>query len=79
MAGVASFAPDGLVLSLGLDTQADDPLGQMAISGHGFERMGAAIAELGLATVLVQEGGYLSPSLGTNLVSFLRGFEAKHR
>ena len=30
---------------------------------------------LGLPTVLVQEGGYLSDDLGQNLVQFLSGFE----
>ena len=33
------------------------------------------IASLGLPTVLVQEGGYLSDDLGRNLVRFLKGFE----
>ena len=32
-------------------------------------------AGLGLPTVLVQEGGYLSDDLGRNLVQFLAGFE----
>ena len=36
----------------------------------------AAIARLGLPTVLVQEGGYLSDDLGPNLRSALRGFLA---
>ena len=36
---------------------------------------GAAISHLGLPTLLVQEGGYLSDELGDNLTSFLQGFE----
>jgi acetoin utilization deacetylase AcuC-like enzyme len=36
--------------------------------------MGRKIAGLGLPTVLVQEGGYLSDDLGANLVQFLAGF-----
>ena len=38
-------------------------------------RIGQAIARMGLATVFVQEGGYLSDFLGANLTSVLAGFE----
>ena len=34
-----------------------------------------SIARLGLPTVLVQEGGYLSDILGANLTAALGGFE----
>ena len=39
-------------------------------------RIGATLARLGLPTVLVQEGGYLGPSLPTNAVDFLGAFDA---
>ena len=42
---------------------------------EGFARITAELARLGLPTVLVQEGGYLSPDLGPNLGSALAGFE----
>jgi acetoin utilization deacetylase AcuC-like enzyme len=48
----------------------------MAITTAGFARIAARIAALGLPTVLVQEGGYLSDALGANLASFLEGFRA---
>ena len=38
-------------------------------------RIGAAIARMGLSTVFVQEGGYLSDILGSNLAAVLAGFE----
>jgi len=38
-------------------------------------QLAALIAQLGLPTVIVQEGGYLSEDLGLNLESALRGFE----
>jgi len=69
------FAPEALVVALGLDTYAGDPLQGMAISTPGFARIGELIGALGLPTVLVQEGGYPCPELGENLVSFLRGFQ----
>ncbi|MFM8680334.1 MAG: histone deacetylase family protein, partial [Alphaproteobacteria bacterium] len=57
-----------------LDAHEDDPLRGMALTTAGFARIGATLARLGLPTVLVQEGGYLSPALGRNLEGALRGF-----
>ncbi len=74
LARVRDFAPGALVVALGLDAHAEDPLKGMAITTQGFARIGAALARLGLPTVLVQEGGYLAPELGRNLASALRGF-----
>jgi acetoin utilization deacetylase AcuC-like enzyme len=68
------FAPGALVVALGLDAAHDDPFGGLAITTQGFARMGKRIGRLALPTLLVQEGGYLSASLGANLVAFLDGF-----
>jgi hypothetical protein len=46
----------------------------LAVATEGFRRIGAAIARL--PTVLVQEGGYLSDILGTNLTAVLAGFQS---
>jgi acetoin utilization deacetylase AcuC-like enzyme len=48
----------------------------MNITTQGFGHIGAELGSLGLPTVLVQEGGYLSDALGANLSSFLYGFQA---
>ncbi|MBL8702783.1 MAG: histone deacetylase family protein [Alphaproteobacteria bacterium] len=74
LARVRGFAPGALVVALGLDAYAGDPLKGMAITTAGFGRIGAALGRLGLPTVLVQEGGYLAPELGENLAAALRGF-----
>ncbi len=74
-ATIRAFAPGALVVALGLDAFEGDPLRGLAITTPGFAMMGAAIARLGLPTALIQEGGYLAPELGDNLVSFLSGFE----
>jgi acetoin utilization deacetylase AcuC-like enzyme len=76
---IRAFAPGALVVALGLDAYAGDPFQGMAISTAGFAKIAARIAGLGLPTVLVQEGGYLSDALGRNLASFLRGFLDAHR
>ena len=72
---IRRFAPDALLVSLGFDAYADDPIGFLTISTEGFGRIGEAIARMGLPTVLVQEGGYNVADLGKNLTSFLKGFE----
>jgi len=72
---IAAFAPGALVVALGLDASEHDPLVGLAVTTDGFRRIGAAIARLGLPTVFVQEGGYLSDWLGTNLAAVLAGFE----
>jgi acetoin utilization deacetylase AcuC-like enzyme len=73
---IRAFAPGALVVALGLDASEQDPLAGLRVTTPGFERIGAAIARLGLPTVLVQEGGYLSDALGHNLAATLGGFEA---
>lgn len=73
---VKAFAPTALVVALGLDASEHDPLAGLAITTPGFRRIGAALARLGLPTVLVQEGGYLSDLLGENLTAVLAGFES---
>ncbi len=71
---IRSFAPGALVIALGLDAYEGDPFKGLAVSTHGFGRIGAAIGQLHLPTVLVQEGGYLADALTDNLESFLGGF-----
>jgi acetoin utilization deacetylase AcuC-like enzyme len=76
---IDQFSPDALVIALGLDAFEGDPLQGLAISTSGFGRIGKRIAEIALPTVIVQEGGYLSNELGTNLSAFLEGFIASHK
>jgi acetoin utilization deacetylase AcuC-like enzyme len=73
---IRSFAPDALVVALGLDAFEGDPFGGLSVTTPGFARMAEAIAALGLPTVIVQEGGYLCDALGENLASFLAAYAA---
>ncbi|MGD9883122.1 MAG: histone deacetylase family protein [Reyranella sp.] len=79
LARIKAFAPTALVVALGLDAAASDPLQGLKVTGTGFHAMASKIASLGLPTVLVQEGGYLSDDLGHNLVQFLAGFDSGRR
>ncbi|MDQ0322530.1 acetoin utilization deacetylase AcuC-like enzyme [Pararhizobium capsulatum DSM 1112] len=71
---IQSFAPDALVVALGLDAYEGDPFGGLSVSTQGFSRIAEEIAALGLPTVIVQEGGYLCDALGDNLTAFLTGY-----
>jgi acetoin utilization deacetylase AcuC-like enzyme len=71
---IRAFAPDALVVALGLDAFEGDPLGGLSVSTAGFGRIGDAVARLGLPSVIVQEGGYLCDELSSNLASFLGAF-----
>jgi acetoin utilization deacetylase AcuC-like enzyme len=73
---VEAFAPEAIVIALGLDAFEGDPFGGLSVSTPGFARIAEAIARLKLPTVIVQEGGYLCDELGGNLTSFLSGFGA---
>jgi acetoin utilization deacetylase AcuC-like enzyme len=73
---IAAFRPDMIVVSLGLDTFVDDPLGDLAITGDGFQAAGQVVASIGLPTVVLQEGGYAVDELGENARRWLHGVNA---
>ena len=73
---IRGFSPDVLIVALGLDASVSDPPAYFGLTTEGFGKLGQALGGFGLPTVLVQEGGYISPVLGDNLVAALAGFEA---
>ena len=70
------FAPSALVVSLGVDAAAADPESPLQVTDRGFDRAGRALANVGVPTVFVQEGGYDLQHLGPLVLAVLRGFEA---
>ncbi len=72
---VAAFAPDVLLVSLGVDTFKDDPISRFKLESPDFGACGARIAALGLPTLFVMEGGYAVEQVGVNAVNVLTGFE----
>jgi acetoin utilization deacetylase AcuC-like enzyme/ribosomal protein S18 acetylase RimI-like enzyme len=72
---IRQFAPAYLVVSVGLDIARGDPTGAWSITAEGLERIGGALAGLPLPTLLVQEGGYDTRSLGRNAAHFLTGIQ----
>jgi acetoin utilization deacetylase AcuC-like enzyme/ribosomal protein S18 acetylase RimI-like enzyme len=76
---IEQFDPYFLVVALGLDTSKGDPTGTWSLSPKDFEANGRMIGELGLPTVVVQEGGYQNRTLGNNAMRFFKGLaEAVH-
>ncbi len=76
LSAIAAYQPAALVVALGLDAAADDPIGCFKITRLGFAEAAQAIARLGVPTVIAQEGGYLCEALPRNLIAFLSAFEA---
>jgi acetoin utilization deacetylase AcuC-like enzyme len=71
--GIESSNAPLLVVSLGVDTYQSDPICDLALTTPVYEAIGRRVADLTLRTVVIQEGGYHLPSLGANVVGFLRG------
>lgn len=72
---LGSFGADALVVSLGVDTFAGDPLSRFALHSADYLRVGERLAWLGLPTAFIFEGGYAVKELGVNVVNVLEGFE----
>ena len=72
---IAAYAPDALIVSLGVDTFKEDPISQFKLDSPDYLRMGERIAALGKPTLFVMEGGYAVAEIGINAVNVLEGFQ----
>lgn len=72
---IKEFAPQYLVLSAGMDTFEEDPLGTFKVTHNGFVEIGKRIAALNLPTTVIMEGGYANEALGINTVNLLESFK----
>jgi len=70
---VREFNPAYLIICLGLDTAKGDPTGSWPLVADDFKRNGAMIGALGYSTLVVQEGGYRTRTLGVNARHFFEG------
>jgi acetoin utilization deacetylase AcuC-like enzyme len=73
---IAEYAPDKLIISLGVDTFETDPISFFKLKSEDFTTYGADIASLKLPTLFVMEGGYDIAEIGVNTVNVLQGFES---
>jgi acetoin utilization deacetylase AcuC-like enzyme len=72
---IRHFRPDALVVSLGVDTFAGDPISSFKLGSADFSAYGAMIGACGIPTLFVLEGGYAVAEIGVNVVNVLTGFE----
>lgn len=70
---IRRFRPRFLVVALGLDTAKADPTGTWSLVARDFEENGRLIGNLRLPTLVVQEGGYRTRTLGVNARHFFTG------
>ena len=70
---IAGFAPDFLVVSLGLDVARGDPTGSWMLGAKDFLANGELLGGLGVQKLIVQEGGYRTRTLGVNARNFFQG------
>lgn len=69
------YAPDVLVVSLGVDTFKNDPISFFTLASEDFTHYGSMLGKLKLPTVFIMEGGYAVAEIGTNTTNVLQGFE----
>jgi acetoin utilization deacetylase AcuC-like enzyme len=62
-----------LVVALGVDAAAGDPESPLEVTAGGYREAGRILRDLGLPTVVVQEGGYDLATIGPLVVETLRG------
>ena len=70
---VSRFKPGFLVVSLGFDILKGDQTGAFLLRANAMNWMGKGIAELGLPTIVVQEGGYNLRNLKQGVRAFFDG------
>jgi len=70
---VDAFDPAFVVVSLGVDTAASDPVGRFALTPDAMNTSGAVVASLGRPTVVLAEGGYDVGALGDLTHRWLTG------
>ncbi|PAV22577.1 acetylpolyamine aminohydrolase [Pyrrhoderma noxium] len=72
---IMNFNPSYLVVSLGVDTHAEDPICEFNLSTEGYIQIGRIISTTRRPTLFVLEGGYHLESLGHNVRNVLYGFQ----
>lgn len=72
---IVAYAPDVLVVSLGVDTFQGDPVGGFNLQSPDYSDIGKRIAHLGLPTHFVMEGGYAMDALGQNVANVITGYD----
>lgn len=71
---VRNFAPDVVVVSLGVDSFAGDPVGGFELQSPDYLEIGRRIRSLNFPTQFIMEGGYAMDALGVNVANVITGY-----
>ncbi|WP_027835017.1 histone deacetylase family protein [Maritalea myrionectae] len=76
LAEINSYAPDYLVISLGVDFFEGDPISQFKLTYADMPAIGTLLKTANVPTLFVMEGGYAVDDLGRNVATLIDGFLA---
>jgi acetoin utilization deacetylase AcuC-like enzyme len=68
---VREFGPDYVVIALGVDSSAEDPVGKLKLQRQDFSRLGELLRELPGRRMFVFEGGYNLDEMGVYTANVL--------
>ncbi len=74
IAAIQTAGCDALVVALGVDTSANDPICTFKLENADYVALGQQLNAMGLPTVVVLEGGYDVYAIGPNVAAVLAGF-----
>jgi acetoin utilization deacetylase AcuC-like enzyme len=74
---IRAYAPQLVVVSLGVDTYALDPIASFQLQLGDFSSLGRELAQPRWPTLLLQEGGYAKEAMAANVLAVLDGFVAR--
>ncbi len=72
---IRDYYPDVLIISLGFDTHAEDPVGKFNLNDEDYAKMAKQISKLKLPMLIIQEGGYNPKSNASAAVKFFSSIE----
>ncbi len=75
LAKINAAACECLIVSLGVDIFEGDPISAFTFTSEDFTALGERLAQVGLPSVFLMEGGYAVDEIGVNVVNVLQGFE----
>lgn len=75
LARLRAAEPSLLIVSLGVDAHAADPISSFTLDTADFHDAGHRIGQSGLPTIFLMEGGYAVECIGDNVGAVLAGFE----
>lgn len=74
---IKAYQPAYLIIAAGFDTHEDDPIGGFNLHTDDYFEIGKAFNLLKIPTLICQEGGYNTATVGQCVKNFLLAFEEK--